>query len=311
MNTVKKQNRNLIIGIKTLFRAMPVITYSGTLVIINGALAWDHGADYIKAAPLLLLGMFVINGFMAHSLNDIQDWHTGTDKVSPGILSGGSKVLKRGLLLEKDLKVIAGIAVVLALAIALYLYSLRGPLVIAAVLAGMAITWAYTNPPLRLAYHPFLGELIGLGLSGLLISTTSYFVMTGAFSSKALLASAIQIFMLLGWIILHHIPDIGADLSASPVKLTTPAFFYRRWGRHSAKIPSVMYFLIAYVIGVWAGFYSDYIFLTMAASALICALVASVTKVDDIKDVTQKHLITTYVIILNSLAFSFMLLTLA
>jgi len=289
---------------------MPVITYSGTLVLINGALAWDHGADYIGAAPLLFLGMFIINGFMAHSLNDIQDWHTGTDKVSPGILSGGSKVLKRGLLLEKDLNVIAGIAAALAFAIALYLYSLRGPLVIGAVLAGMAITWAYTNPPFRLAYHPFLGELIGLGLSGLLISTISYFVMTGGFSSKALLASAIQIFMLLGWIILHHIPDIGADLSASPVKLTTPAFFYCRWGQESVMIPSVLYFLIACVIGALAGLYSDYIFLTMAVSALICALVASVTKVDDIRDVTRKHLVTTYIIIINSLVFSFLLLNL-
>lgn len=310
MSTAKSRARNLMTGLRTLFRAMPVITYSGTLVLLNVACAWADGGDFVEAAPMLFLGVFIINGLMAHSLNDIEDWKTGTDKVSQGILSGGSKVLKRGLLSERDLKVIAWTAVVVALAIALYLYSVRGPLVLGAIVAGMTITWAYTNPPFRLAYHPFIGELIGLGISGLMISVTSYFVMTGSFSITSFLASCVQTLLLLGWIMQHHIPDVPADLSAVPVKLTTPAYFYRRWGIKSVIIPSIIYFFLAYGISLSCIFNIDFSFFLMAMTSLICALIAAATDTADIKDVTQKELITTFIIILNAIGFSIQILIL-
>ncbi|HHY70156.1 MAG TPA: hypothetical protein GX519_00485 [Thermoanaerobacterales bacterium] len=149
MKTINK-NQNTILGLWKLFRAIPVLTFSGSLMLINVAFAWKYGTALWYHVLPLVVGGFLINGFLGHSLNDINDWESGTDQVSRGILSGGSKVIKMGLLYKDALNIIAFLSLLAILLIGLYLYLLRGLLVLVALAIGIFTAWAYTCPPFRL-----------------------------------------------------------------------------------------------------------------------------------------------------------------
>ncbi|RKL62848.1 prenyltransferase [Thermoanaerobacteraceae bacterium SP2] len=302
MKNIKIQRK--ILGLWALMRFMPVLTFSGSIVLINISYAWQKaGPAILKPALILAAGALTMNSFLAHSLNDMEDWRSGTDRVSRGILSGGSKVIKYGLLNRLELGEIAMAAFIFSLGIGTYFYHIRGPLVLVALTFGIFAAWVYTCPPLRLAYRPFLGEWICLWLSGTVLSTASYFILTGGFDIFPFFAGVVQSTLVLGWLMQHHVPDISADLSAAPVKLTTPAYFYLRWGPRYAMMPSAMYFVLALVLSIAGYYYIHQVFLGMAVVAILGILAAASTKSQDVMDVTRKQLLTTVLIIINSMVF--------
>lgn len=303
MKTISK-NRKAILGLCRLFRAIPVLTFTGSLMVINIAFARRQGANLWPEVLPLVLGGFLINGFLGHSLNDISDWESGTDRVSQGILSGGSKVIKKGLLSKNALSKVAFSTLLIILLIGFYLYMLRGFLVLVALAIGVFTAWAYTCSPFRLAYKPFLGELMGLWVSGVVLSTASYFVLTGAFHWVPFFAGVVQSTLLVGWIMQHHIPDIPADLSATPRKLTTPALFFLRWGPNWAAVPSMLYFCLATVFSVIGFLYIHESFVWMLPTGFIGIWAGITTNTMDIHDVTKRQLITTTAIIANSVIFA-------
>jgi len=304
MKNIKLVSKKFL-GLWTLFRLMPVMSYSGSIVIMNAAAASQSaGIAVFKPALILAAGAVTMNGLLAHSLNDMEDWRSGTDKVSGGILSGGSKVIKYGLFNRPDLGKIAFLAVLFSLGIGLYFCILRGPLVLAALAFGIFAAWAYTCPPLRLAYRPLLGELICLLLSGVVLSAASYFVLTGGFAILPFFAGAVHCMLVTGWIMQHHVPDMDADLAASPVKLTTPAYFYRRWGRPSAMVPSAMYYALALVMSLAGYRFIHPVFLWMAFVAVMGIAAACSTRSQDVMDVTKKELYMIVLTMLDSLAFA-------
>lgn len=303
LKTIHK-NRNAILGLWKLFRAIPVLTFSGSLMLINVAFARRHGTAFWYHVLPLVVGGFLINGFLGHSLNDINDWQSGTDQVSQGILSGGSKVIKEGLLYKDALNIIAFLSLLAILLIGLYLYILRGLLVLVALAIGIFTAWAYTCPPFRLAYKPFLGELMGLWISGVVLSTASYFVLTGGFHHLPFFAGIIQTTLLVGWIMQHHIPDIPADLSAKPRKLTTPALFFLLWGPDRAAVPSIFYYSLAAALSMLGFLYIHEIFAWMLMPSFVGIWAGATTDTMDVYDVTKRQLITTAAIVANSVIFA-------
>lgn len=301
---MKTINRNTVLGVIKLFRIIPVLTYSGSLMLIS--IAFAHKYREILWYQLLPLasGVFLINGFLSHSLNDINDWESGTDQVSKGILSGGSKVLKQGLLHKVALNRIAYLSLLLIFMISLYLYMFRGILVLAAVAVGVFAAWAYTCPPFRLAYSPFLGELIGIWIPGVVLSTASYFVLTGEFHLVPFFAALIQTTLILGWIMLHHIPDIHADLLATPRKLTTPALCFQFFGPKGAILPSIFYSCIAAMLSFLSFLYVNQVFAWMVIPCFIVIWAGVTANVIDIRDVTKRQLVCIAAIVANSIVFA-------
>jgi hypothetical protein len=89
---VEMIDKNVVIGLIKLFRPIPVLSFTGNLMFINIAFAYNYRGIQWNLLPLVAGGV-LINGFLSHSLNDIYDWESGTDRLSKGILSGGSKVI--------------------------------------------------------------------------------------------------------------------------------------------------------------------------------------------------------------------------
>ncbi len=205
------------------FRLIPVLLWSFTAVALGTALAaWQTGSfdPGLLAVAMALAGL--IQGWVTHSLNEIYDWRSGTDRhPRPRALSGGSKVRNLGLLEERDLwrvfatatACVAGLGAYVAWTRALWL----GLLIAAGYLLGVAYTW----PPLATAYRPFLGEWLG-GFPGVLLAGLgAYGIQALTLSWTAVLALSAHAFVCTAMLVMHHYQDAPADAASEPPKRTT------------------------------------------------------------------------------------------
>lgn len=273
-----------------MFRLVPVLSWSATSFAlgIGPALSTPTRINWWHFTLVVISGM-ILHGITAHACNDLEDWRSGTDRESPGIISGGSGVIKCGLLSERQLMFVCLAGLLLPFGISLYLSSQRGPLVFVFLLVGTWSGLAYTLPPFRLSYRPFLGEWLSAFPTILCCTAGSFFIMTGYLSGKVLVAGFIHGFFSLGWLMQHHLPDIAADLSASPPKVTTPAFFSLRWGTGSACLVPALYFFLANLAGLWAGLYIDPIFLIALLPATFCIYLAFTTAPFNVENITMRE----------------------
>ncbi|HEX6644324.1 MAG TPA: prenyltransferase, partial [Gemmatimonadales bacterium] len=123
--------------------------------------------------------------------NDLDDQLTGADDVNrtPILgLTGGSRVMQRGLATRSDLLTAMTLFGILSAAIGLYFALAGRPGVIAFGLGGLLVGWIYTGPPVRLANRG-LGELAVALAFGVGIVTGSAYVQAGTVPLIALAAS--------------------------------------------------------------------------------------------------------------------------
>src|SRR5699024_11904877 len=84
-------------GIAMLLRIIAVV-FSSVAAILSTVLPLIFhysvsNMTIIGVAFILLLGTLLTDGLLTHTLNDLTDYHTGTAEHSPGVLSGGGRVL--------------------------------------------------------------------------------------------------------------------------------------------------------------------------------------------------------------------------
>src|SRR4029079_5737663 len=99
----------------------PVLLWSFSAITLGTALGGGsdvQGWYYLGAVALGVL----IQGVLAHTVNELEDWRSGTDRhASPRIISGGSKVLIAGLLTPRALRILFLVAFVLTAVLGLVL----------------------------------------------------------------------------------------------------------------------------------------------------------------------------------------------
>ena len=219
------------------FRLIPVLLWSFTSVALGTALAaWETGAfnPWMLLVALALGGL--IQGWITHSVNEIYDWRSGTDRdPRPRALSGGSKVRNLRLLRERDLRTIflastaavAGLAAYVAWARALWLLLIIG--------AGYALGVAYTAPPIATAYRPFLGEWLG-GFPGVLLAGLgAYGIQALTLSWTAVAVLSAHALVCTAMLVMHHYQDAPSDAAANPPKRTTVVLLGPRRSRAYAS----------------------------------------------------------------------------
>ncbi len=109
----------------------------------------------------------LIQGLLAHTVNEIEDWRSGTDRdPSPRMLSGGSKVIVNGLLSPRALRMVFVVALVATVVLGLVMVASRGLVMLPFGLVGVGGAIVYTVPPVRAAYRPFAGEAIAFVCMG-------------------------------------------------------------------------------------------------------------------------------------------------
>ena len=132
-------------------------------------------------------GVLCLHAF-ANLINDYFDFRYGVDQQvsAEGRLSGWT--LGRGDMLPRQVLAQAMVCLFIGLVCGLCLALGRGPEVLAMALAGLAMAYSYTGPPLKLKYHA-LGEVVVFLIFGPILMLSAAYVASGHFNPRAALLS--------------------------------------------------------------------------------------------------------------------------
>ena len=230
----------------------PFLTGAAVPVFVGISVAWytTHGVDW-PLAGLTLLAMLLLHT-SANMSNDYLDHLTGDDAVNTEFVSpftGGSRVIQQGLVSPRKMLAAALLCTGLASVIGVYLFTVRGPLIIVLGLLGIAGGYFYTAPPFRFAYRGF-GELfIGLNF-GVLPTVGAAFVQTWADKFRlafvpALVASIPVALLIIAILWINQFQDMNADAQVGKRNWVV------RLGRKRASVVYAVMMLVTYgAIGV-------------------------------------------------------------
>ncbi len=270
------------------FRLIPVLLWSYTSVVLGTALAfWEHGTFDLVLFGVALALAGLVQGWVTHSVNEIFDWRSGTDRDGrPRALSGGSKVRNLSLLSERDLWTIFAVSTLLVLLLAVYVAATRPAWLLLLVGTGYFLGLAYTLPPVATAYRPFLGEWLG-GFPGVLLAGLgAYGMQAGTLSWTAVAALSAHALVCTAMLVMHHYQDAPSDFAARPPKRTTVVALGPTWSRRYA----------ATLAGAAAAVYAaltvlvDPAFLAGAALALVSVAVHARTDLRSLASITRNEL---------------------
>ncbi len=246
---------------------LPFLTATLVPVLLGLAIAARHGPFDWVAAVLALIG-----GSLAHLAinvtNDIFDTLSGADaaNVNPTQFSGGSRVLHYGLLSLRELATWAGLLYGGAVAIGLVLMAMRPSWALVGLgIAGIAIGWAYTAPPLKLVYRG-LGEIaVAVGFGPVML-LGAYVAETGHLAWEPLVASLPVAILIALILYVNEIPDRRGDAAAGKRTLVV------RLGQAGVERLYLVAALVAFalvVVGVASGLMPWPTLLALAALPLV------------------------------------------
>lgn len=204
---------------------LPFLSATIVPVVLGIAVAAAHGFFDPLAALLTVVGASLVH-LGVNTANDVLDTAQGADdaNVTPTKYSGGSRVIQYGLLSLRQMATIAGGLYVAAALIGLVLLATRGSMALLAIgVVGLALSLAYTAPPLKLAYRG-LGEItVAVGFGPLML-LGAYVVQSGGSLSWEPFVASIPVAVLVALILyVNEIPDRRGDAHAG--KRTLPV----RW----------------------------------------------------------------------------------
>ncbi len=209
-----------LVGCYLELRVVPVLLWSFSAITLGSAFGWDRSGRVGWLVAAWVIGL-LLQGAVAHCVNELTDWRSGTDRdPAPRMLSGGSKVLRAGLLSERDLVWMGTVAAVLATGLGVVVAAERGWWLLAFGAVGIVGAVVYTLPPLAAAYVPFAGEVVA-ALCVWACTLGGFAVQTGDLSRGVLLVGASHAAYCVSMLMFHHYLDRGPDSRAQPPKRTT------------------------------------------------------------------------------------------
>ncbi len=219
---------------------LPFLIASFLPAAAAGALAVHDGN--FSAWPFFVSAFAILCAHAGTNLaNDYFDYKAGNyPKVKKGPTGGSFAIQNRDFAAGQIYKMSIA-CFVLSLGLFAYLATQSSPLILGLGIAGVAIGFFYTAPPVKLGYR-LLGEMATFVGMGPLLFETVYFATTGTFSTAGLLLSAFLGVLVLNILLAAQIPDIEVDQASRKHTI-------------SAKLgPSALYntFLLANIFGALA-----------------------------------------------------------
>lgn len=239
----------------TLFRFIAVISSSIAAILSNLLPLFLN--DLFSVGYLffmivfLCVGAVIFQGALAHLFNDYADFSSGTDAKSPAILSGGSRVIQKGMLRPKTVLQIGKWLAIFLFTIAVVMATFGRYDIAILMIIGIWAAVSYSLPPLQLSYRPFLGEWLSLFPSIFFIGVAGPWIMIGTIPVWAMQNAVINALVCMAWVMVHHIPDIDADRMATPIKRTSVVWFVGKLGLNWARFPAFLYLFMAGLVTIW------------------------------------------------------------
>jgi len=158
---------------------------SVVLGITGACVAWYDGFFNLGDAALATFGLILAH-ISCNTLNDYFDYRSGVDKVTQETpFSGGSGMLKRGLLKPREVLWIGIIMLALDIPIGLYFMITKGWLLLPLIIIAALCVLLY-SPYILKWYWPEWSPFLGLGVLPVL---GMYFSQTGMYTWHAVIAS--------------------------------------------------------------------------------------------------------------------------
>lgn len=189
---------------------------SVVLGILGTSIAWYDGAFNLGYALLALVGVLLAH-ISVNLLNDYYDYRSGVDlAVRKTPFSGGSGILKEGLLEPKQVLWLGIGSFLLTVPIGVYFIIKTGWLLLPIVLVGAIYILFYT-PVITKLPLPEFGSAFGTGALQVL---GFYFIQTGEYTLTVTIASITSFILGFNILLLNEFPDAEADKKAG--KKTLP-----------------------------------------------------------------------------------------
>jgi 1,4-dihydroxy-2-naphthoate octaprenyltransferase len=227
---------------------VPVAT-GGALAAVDGAFSWALFLAALFAALFLHVATNVTN--------EIYDVRQGVDSITS---PRASHAIIKGKVTERQARALVAGAFGLATGLGVWLILQRGWPVLALGVIGMAGGFFYTAPPLQYKYRALGLPLVFL-LMGPLMVVGSYYVVSGRFDWKAVVASIPVGFLVAAILHGNEWRDISEDARAGISTLST------RFGRRAAHIGYV-----ALVIGAYLALAMGVAFHALPTTSLLAML---------------------------------------
>ena len=213
-----EENQRPVLGLGWLFflaTRLPFLTATIVPVALGAAIAWVHGGSFDWG----LFGMTVGGACALHLglnvANDVFDDASGADdaNVTPTPFSGGSRVIQYGLVSRRQMIALAVAMYAIGSGVGIYLAESRGRWLYLIGGVGVAISLAYTAPPLSLVKRGVGEGAVALGF-GPITTVGAYYVLTQRFSWEAFYA-CLPVAILVALILyVNEIPDRLGDEAA-------------------------------------------------------------------------------------------------
>ena len=200
----------------TIFLAtrLPFLTATLIPVGLGGVVAARDNAFHTLWFVLALVAAMAVH-LGLNMANDLFDDANGADaaNVTPTPFSGGSRVLQYGLVTRRTMIVGCAALYAVSIGLGLFLAAERGWGLVAIGAVGVALSLAYSAPPLRLV-HRGLGEPVTALGFGPVMAVGTYFACAGRWSWQPVLAS-LPIALLIALVLyVNQIPDRAGDAVA-------------------------------------------------------------------------------------------------
>ena len=228
---------------KRLFHATRPKFFPASVLPVLAGTAWGMQIAGQFDAVLFLLALIatVCVHAGANVLNDVGDESGGTDRQNTDRIypyTGGSRFIQTGILEARSMARL-GISLLTVAAIAgLLLILLKGPMILAFGLAGVALAVFYSLGPVRLASIG-MGELaVAVGLGAIPVVGSAW-LQSGAIDNAAIIFSVPVSAWVAAILLINEVPDIKADSATG--KRTLPV----RLGHSGTAILYVVIHLVA------------------------------------------------------------------
>lgn len=263
--------------VTVLSTSIPLILYYPELDNIN----------ILALIGILLIGSFLTHGLLTHIVNDLADFKSGTDDYSPGMLSGGSRVIQKKVFTYSQLRVSGVILTIVMMAAAVSFFIFGHVKLGILTIIGIWGALSYSMKPFSFAYKPLAGEWLSLFPSMLFLGLAAPWIMLDTIPVWAWFNAIINAIWCMSWVMVHHIPDIDADQRARPIKHTTVLYAVNRWGRRAAHIPAVLYLIMIAALAVVMTSTRELAGMVTLIIAIITVLMLFDMKNNDVEAVTS------------------------
>lgn len=208
-------------AIYKLFRLKPTVawTLSGILLGTSVAIHEYGWGLHWKLLLYVLLAAAIIQGILAHAINDLIDEEV--DKKTDMKGTNRAKVLLLGLASRTDLLALVIVSLAVTLGVAVRIYIELGLLVIAFYAIGLYAPIAYSLPPLKLGWRPFSEWTVVFPVLITLVVATN-FVATGKLSWLAFFTGTVFALFNVLWFLTSRLMDYEPDKNTG--KVTTAVY---------------------------------------------------------------------------------------